>query len=120
MITTRGVATLNDVLHGGVKVVKHVLLVEAAAGVVPRAAKLAAAAQIGDGENAAKVLAPDKAGDGKRRRQRNVEAAVAVEQQRRRAVRWHAARRHHKHWYCRAIFRLVYKKKEKLKKMKKK
>ena len=65
------------------EVVEHVLLLQLRAGAVPRLAVLAAAAQVGDGEHAAH-LQPHQHGHAERRLLRDVEAAVAVQHQRRR------------------------------------
>ena len=75
--------TLGDEpVGGGVEVVEDVLLVGPIAGVVPRLAVLDAAAQAGDGEQAAR-RAPRRDLRRQRRRLGDGEAAVAVEDRRR-------------------------------------
>jgi hypothetical protein len=64
------------VVGGGVEVVEHVLLVLAAAGLVPGLALLVAAAEPGDREQPAR-LRPRRDGRRPRRRLRDREAAVA-------------------------------------------
>lgn len=72
----------HQVLGGGVEVVEDVLLVEQAAGVVPALAVLAAAADVGDGHDAAEVLHEHQPRHAEARLHVDVEAAVAVDQRR--------------------------------------
>ena len=75
----RGRVAIGDQpFGGGDEVVEDVLLVVLLARLVPRLAVLAAAAQVGDGQDAAR-LQPDDLAGAERGRQGDVEAAVAVQ-----------------------------------------
>ena len=69
-----GPLLVDEELGARLEVVKDVLLVADGAGVAPGGAVLAAAAQVGDGDDAAVAQGEDGAGDGEGRLEGDVEA----------------------------------------------
>lgn len=71
-----GPLLLDEKLGARLEVVKNVLLVADGPGVAPRGSVLAAAAEVGDGDDAAVPEGEDGAGDGEGGLERDVEACV--------------------------------------------
>ena len=69
-----GPLLVDEELGARLEVVEDVLLVVDGAGVAPRGAVLAAAAEVGDGDDAAVAQGEDGAGDGEGRLEGDVEA----------------------------------------------
>ena len=92
---------------GGDEIVEHVLLVRAASGIVPCLAVFAAAADVGEREGAAR-LHPCHAAGGEAGRQRDVEAAIAIQQRRHGlAAGSHIGAAHDEHGHAGAVLALV-------------
>ena len=96
----------DEVLGGCDEVVEDILLAQLLAGLVPLAAVLAAAAEIRNRERAAE-LEPRREDRREPRRHRSVEAAVAVEERRLRAVARRALAVRDEHRNARAVLRGV-------------
>ena len=71
---------LDQVFGAGMEVVKDVLFVEEGAGVAPGGAVLSAAPEVGDGDGSPRREGEHDTGQGEGGRERDVEAAVAVEE----------------------------------------
>jgi len=101
-----GDALLDQVLSRADEVVEHILLAQFRTGLVPVTTILAAAAEVGDRVDAA-GFHPRQVRHREVRRQRDVEAAVAIQQRRRRSIRHHILAMGDEHRHTGAVFRGV-------------